>query len=85
MSAVTAHAPTPHALEPAPRRGNIITRPSWWRALIWTLIAASIGVLVPVGVRTLVGWDAWQYQVVSAALMLTVPLGFMTGIGCFDY
>ena len=85
MSAVTAQTPAPAALDPAPRRGNILTRAGWWRALIWTILAGAIGVLVPMAVRTAVGWDAWQYQVVSAALMLTLPLGFMTGIGCFDY
>ena len=54
MSAVTAQTPAPAALDPAPRRGNILTRAGWWRALIWTILAGAIGVLVPMAVRTAV-------------------------------
>ncbi|MDX6599664.1 MAG: cytochrome c oxidase subunit, partial [Gaiellales bacterium] len=65
--------------------GSILTRPGWWRALIWTIISAVIAVAIPSLVRVAVGWPWFQYQVVSTCLMLIVPLGFIAGIGCFDY
>ena len=49
------------------------------------LIAAGLAFAIPGVVRSIVGWPWFQYQVVSACLMLMVPLGFLGGIGCFDY
>ena len=65
--------------------GSILTRPGWWRALIWSIISAVIAVAIPSLVRIAIGWPWFQYEVVSTCLMLIVPLGFISGIGCFDY
>ena len=86
MSVVTtpASAELP-AYGPPGGGGNILTRPGWWRSLFWTIFAAVIAVAIPSLVRVSVGWPWFQYEVVSACLMILCPLGFIAGIGCFDY
>jgi cytochrome c oxidase subunit 1 len=86
MSVVTSPPSmhTPAYGEPG-RGGSVWTRPGWWRALLWTILAAIIAIAIPALVRVSVGWPWWQYEVVSASLMIVTPLGFLAGIGCFDY
>ena len=86
MSVVTTPASTQvHAYGDPGGKGSIWTRAGWWRALLWTIIAAAVAVAIPALVRVAVGWPWFQYQVVSASLMIVTPLGFLRGIGCFDY
>ena len=86
MSVVTSPIGAPSASHGEPnKRRSVFTRPGWWRALIWTTIATALAISIPLAIRSAVGWSAWQYQVVSVCLMFAMPMGFMLGIGCFDY
>src|SRR5215212_3176781 len=67
----------------------LFKRPGWWRALAYTIIAGAFGFALVVALRKISGLDAFQTeqtgypQVIVPAI--TAPLGFLVGIGCFDY
>jgi cytochrome c oxidase subunit 1 len=65
------------------------TRPGWYRALLCTVAAAAFGFGLVVLLRSISGLSAFQseqtgYPQVIVPL-ITAPLGFLAGIGCFDY
>ncbi|HVX33250.1 MAG TPA: cbb3-type cytochrome c oxidase subunit I [Solirubrobacterales bacterium] len=65
------------------------TRPGWYRAALCTVLAAAFGVGLVVVLRAISGLPAFQseqtgYPQVVVPLILA-PLGFLLGIGCFDY
>ncbi len=65
------------------------TRPGWYRAALCTVLAAAFGVGLVVLLRSISGLPAFQseqtgYPQVVVPLILA-PLGFLLGIGCFDY
>jgi len=68
---------------------TLFRRPGWWRALTYTIIAGAFGLALVVILRKVSGLPAFQTvqtgypQVVVPAI--TAPLGFLIGIGCFDY
>ena len=66
MSVVTSPADTHVPAYGDPSRGSVWTRPGWWRALLWTILAAALAVAIPAVVRAAVGWPWFQYQVMSA-------------------
>ena len=74
-------------LRPARRQGGSVwTRPGWWRALLWTIVALDPrGRASRASIRYAVGWPWFQYEVISACIMFLAPMGFLIGIGCFDY
>jgi len=63
--------------------------PGWWRALTYTVIGAGFGYGLVVVLRLISGLPAIQTeqtgypQVIVASI--TASLGFLIGIGCFDY
>src|SRR5919204_3276628 len=67
----------------------LLKRPGWWRALTYTILAAAFGFALVVVLRKVSGLPAFQTeqtgypQVIVPAI--TAPLGFLVGIGCFDY
>src|ERR671918_585265 len=67
----------------------LVKRPGWWRALSYTILAGAFGLGLVVLLREISGLPIWQTeqtgypQVVVPAI--TAPLGFLIGIGCFDY
>ena len=67
----------------------LFKRPGWWRALTYTILAAAFGLALVVILRKVSGLPTWQTeqtgypQVIVPAI--TGPLGFLIGIGCFDY
>ena len=72
---------------PAPRRRGIFMRPGYLRALWVTALFFLIGMYIVVAIRALAGWDPvydWEYIVLVAG-MVTAPIGFLLGIGTFDY
>jgi cytochrome c oxidase subunit I len=72
---------------PAPRRRGIFMRPGYLRALWVTPLFFLIGMYIVVALRALAGWDPvydWEYIVLVAG-MVTAPIGFLLGIGTFDY
>ena len=65
------------------------TKPGWYRAALFTVLAAALGVGLVVMLRAISGLSAFQseqtgYPQVVVPLILA-PLGFLAGIGCFDY
>src|SRR6478752_3663016 len=68
---------------------TLFRRPGWWRALTYTIIAGAFGLALVVALRKISGLPAFQTvqtgypQVIVPAI--TAPLGFLIGIGCFDY
>jgi cytochrome c oxidase subunit I len=65
------------------------TRPGWYRAVLCTVLAAAFGFGLVVMLRAISGLPAFQseqtgYPQVIVPL-ITGSLGFLLGIGCFDY
>src|ERR1700750_1268074 len=66
-----------------------IKRPGWIRGALGTVLAAAFGFALVVLLRSISGLSAFQseqtgYPQVIVPL-ITAPLGFLAGIGCFDY
>ena len=79
------HHEVPHG--PPPRRRGIFMRPGYVRALWCTAAFFVIGMYIVVTLRWLAGWDPvydWEYIVLVAG-MVTAPIGFLLGMGVFDY
>ena len=76
----------PHGHGPARRKG-ILMRPGYVRALWCAALGFLLGLYAVAGIRWLAGWDpVYQWEIiVLIAGMVTAPLGFLTGIGAFDY
>ena len=80
------HGDGHHAAPPPPRRG-ILMRPGYVRALWCAALFFFIGMYIVVTLRWWAGWDPvyeWEYIVLVAG-MVTAPIGFLLGIGTFDY
>ncbi len=88
MSAVSApvqHEPaTTRSRRTGPKR-SVWIRPGWWRALLWTWAAGGIGIALPAIIRWLLGWDWYSRPVTFTTVLFLMPIGFILGIGCFDY
>jgi len=79
----TQHAP------PAPPRTGLkrLLGPGWLRAAWMTPLFFGIGFGIVVGLRALAGWDPvldWLI-IVTVGALTAAPLGFLAGIGAFDY
>lgn len=59
----------------------------WWaRVLWWSIGGVLIGLLIPFIFRFLFGMDPlWEKEVYVATMALGFGLGFIAGIGCFDW
>jgi len=77
-----------HHGPPPPRTGlRRLTGPGYLRALWLTLLFGAIGFGIVVFFRWLGGWDPILHWDVLAtvAFMTTAPVGFLAGLGAFDY
>jgi cytochrome c oxidase subunit I len=86
-STVEEHAQheAPHGQ--SPRRRGILMRPGYVRALWCAALFFLIGMYIVVTLRWIAGWDPvydWEYIVLVGG-MVAAPLGFLLGIGTFDY
>ncbi|HYH58821.1 MAG TPA: cytochrome c oxidase subunit I [Thermoleophilaceae bacterium] len=62
------------------------TAPGWYRALLSTLLMAAFCIGLVVLVRSLYGYEPlWDWDAIVTVIMIGAPLGFLVGIGCFDY
>src|ERR1700744_4305007 len=65
------------------------TRPGWYRAVLGTVLAAAFGVAIVVVLRGVSGLSAFQSEQTGypqvVVPLIVAPLGFLAGIGCFDY
>ena len=76
-----------HPAPAAPPRGfRRLLAPGWLRVL-WTIpLFFGIGAGLVVLIRWLEGWDPiWNGSVITTVELTTVPLGFLVGLGGFDY
>ena len=88
-STVDQHAQheTPARAADARAAAGIFMRPGYVRALWCTALFFLIGMYIVVALRWIAGWDPvydWEYIVLVGG-MVTAPLGFLLGIGTFDY
>ncbi len=83
---VATHAHDPHAAPPAPTGFRRLTAPGWLRVLWVTPIFIGIGFALPLLIRWLADWDpVWKGSVLVTIQLVTAPLGFLVGLGGFDY
>src|SRR5918999_3150943 len=61
--------------------------PGWYRAFLGMAVAFGFGAGLVCLVRALYGWDPiWQWDaVITVGALISIPLGYLVGIGCFDY
>src|SRR5918993_1141965 len=75
-----------HAAHEPPRR-HWLLRAGWPRAFWMTGLFFLLGMGIVVGLRALGGYEPhldWEVVIVVAALTMA-PLGFLSGLGAFDY
>ena len=62
------------------------TAPGWYRALLGTLGMAAFCMGLVVLLRSLYGYEPlWDWDAIVTVMLIGAPLGFLVGIGCFDY
>src|SRR6187401_1939710 len=62
------------------------TAPGWYRALFGTLFMAAFAMGLVVLIRSLYGYEPlWDWDAIITVMLIAAPLGFLVGIGCFDY
>jgi cytochrome c oxidase subunit 1 len=87
MTVVHDHTHAVEAAPPPPRRGwRRYTAPGWWRVLWLVPLSALFATALVAGSRAALGYDPLLLQAVwLTTLTVIVPLGFLVGIGGFDY
>src|ERR671923_445128 len=61
--------------------------PGWYRAALGIAIGFGVGMGVVVAIGALYGWGpllSWN-AIVTVGALISAPVGFLVGIGCFDY
>src|SRR5689334_2705353 len=82
----TATAPVHHAQAPAHTPRNRWTGPGWYRALLGVVggFVFSFGLVsllrIALHYDPVIDGDA-----IATVAMIAMPMGFVVGIGCFDY
>src|SRR5262245_22501481 len=62
------------------------TAPGWLRAVWCTPLVGALGVALVCVVRAVAGWHpVWAVEPLVTVALVTVPTGFLIGIGVFDY
>jgi cytochrome c oxidase subunit 1 len=76
-----------HAVGAPPPSRHWLFRAGWIRAAWMTALFYSIGMFIVVGIRALAGWEpVWDWElIVTVGALTTAPLGFLAGLGAFDY
>jgi len=71
---------------PLEQRRGPLTRPGWLRAAWTTPLAFGLGSALVAVIRLAAGWQpTFVAQPFAVAWMVVTPLGFLAGIGVFDY
>ncbi|MGI8802183.1 MAG: cytochrome c oxidase subunit I [Solirubrobacteraceae bacterium] len=75
--------------EPRPPRSTgrrLLLGPGWIRAVWMTALFAALGIGLVTGLRAIAGWEVWSWPpLITVAFLTMAPLGFLSGIGAFDY
>ena len=75
-----------HAPPPRPTGIHRFTAPGWWRALWTTPLVGFAGLGLTCLIRWAAHWDPIWYSVpLVTVATVTFPIGFLIGIGAFDY
>src|SRR5215470_15752205 len=76
-----------HYAPPPPPTGiHRFTAPGWWRALWVTPLFGFFWIGVACLIRWAAHWDPiWLAAPILTVGLVTIPLGFLIGIGGFDY
>jgi cytochrome c oxidase subunit I len=88
---VTTVAVSPHdepqaGPAPPPRGWRRLLAPGWLRVPWVTALFFGIGLGITLLIRWLEGWHPiWDGQVITTVELAAAPLGFLVGIGGFDY
>ena len=62
------------------------TRPGWYRVLWTTPLFFAIGCGLVTLIRWAAHWDpVWKGQPITTVALVTVPIGFLVGLGGFDF
>ncbi len=87
MTELAAGAPhEAHTAKPPPRGWRRLTAPGWLRVPWTTALAFGIGAGLMVLVRWAEGWHPiWKGSVLTTIELTAAPIGFLVGIGAFDY
>ncbi len=80
-----AHAE--HAPAPPPTGLRRFTAAGWLRVLWMTPLFFGIGLGIVLALRWYAGWEPlWEWNtIVVVAFLTTMPIGFLAGLGAFDY
>ncbi|MGZ4382221.1 MAG: cbb3-type cytochrome c oxidase subunit I, partial [Gaiellaceae bacterium] len=82
---MTTEVSTEHHIEQKPRR-NILLRAGFLRAIWMSFFFFGLAAGITVLVRYLEGWyPLWKGDVITTVTLTAAPLGFLAGIGVFDY
>src|SRR6478672_7838797 len=86
MTTTEHHDTHHHAAPPRPTGIHRWTAPGWLR-ILWVMpIFIGFGIALPVLIRWLAGWHPiWDGEVIITVELVTAPLGFLVGLGGFDY
>jgi cytochrome c oxidase subunit 1 len=76
-----------HAPAPPPSGLRRFTAPGWWRVLWMMPLFWGIGAGIVLLLRWYAAWDPlWEWNaLVVVAFLTTMPIGFLAGLGAFDY
>ncbi len=88
MSTTEHHHPEVHAAPRPPATGlRRLLAPGFLRAIWMMALFFGIGLALVLGIRAIAGWHPlWHWPpVLAVAFLTTMPLGFLAGIGAFDY
>src|SRR3954463_12427201 len=71
---------------PPPSWHHAWTRPGWYRTLWLMPLFGLLGTGLVVLIRWAAGWQPyWQGQAIVTVALVTVPMGFLAGLGGFDF
>jgi len=63
-----------------------LTAPGWYRAALFMLLGLAASIALVTGLRALLGRDViFEGETVTTVCLITLPMAFLVGIGCFDY
>ena len=87
MTTVVEQHDLNQAAPPRPTGWRRLTAPGWLRVAWLTPLLGLIGLGIVVGLRAIAGWEPLieTKSAVTVALLTAAPIGYLAGLGCFDY
>ena len=79
---VTTQPPAQHRRSLAGK----LRAPGWYRAALSQPLSFLVALAITVGLRAAYEYDPlFNWEAITTVALITMPLGFIVGIGCFDY